>query len=407
MVTGAYQIRQKWSIAMWIQRAITPRLMGTLARGKSILLFGPRQTGKTSLVTRLKYDLYINLMRAAVLQKYEIDIDSLFREIDALKKSIGRKPLIIIDEVQKLPQITDTIQLLIDNNIAQFILTGSSARKIKNLLPGRVIKYTLSPLMLNEINDQDLDIKILLENGSLPEIFSMHEQNEIEELLGSYVNLYIEEEVRKEALVRNIANFSNFLQLACIESGNTVNLRSIGSEIGVTHNTITEYYRILQDCMLIETIEPLTKSITRKRLTKAPKYLLYDLGVRRVGAGESLNSSMRSLAFNFEQFIGLELCRITRHHTPKIKVLYWRSHDGPEVDYVLEMTGQYIPIEVKWTERPNTKDIKHLLTFMAEYKVTQAYIICRCSLPQLLAPNILALPWNKLPDIFNMISEIN
>lgn len=389
---------------MWFQRAITPKLIATINRGKSVLLFGPRQTGKTSLVIKLAHDLYINLMRAAILQKYEMDPEALFREISALTKLIGRKPLIIIDEVQKLPQITDAIQLLIDDNLAQFIITGSSARKIKNLLPGRVIKYTLSPLMLSEINDQELDLKFILENGTLPQIFSIHEKNEIEELLGSYVNLYIEEEVRKEALVRNIASFSNFLQLACIESGNIVNLRSIGSEVGVTHNTIAEYYRILQDCMLVETIAPLTKSTTRKRLAKSPKYLLYDLGVRRLGAGESLNSSIRSLSFNFEQFVGLELCRIARQQSKKIKVLYWRSHDGPEIDYVLEMTGEYVPIEVKWTEKPNTKDIKHLLNFIAEYKVKQAYVIYRCTLPQLLAPNVLALPWNKLPEIFEQIS---
>ncbi len=389
--------------SMWYNRTITPRLLATIERGKSILLFGPRQTGKTSLVTRLKHDLYINLMRASALQRYEANPDTLLKEITALNKSLGHPPLVIIDEVQKLPAITDTVQILIDDKIAQFIITGSSARKIKNLLPGRVIKYTLSPLMLNEINDQALDLKFILENGSLPEIFSMKLQNEIDEILSSYVNLYIEEEVRKEALVRNIANFSNFLQLACIESGNIVNLRAIGSEVGVTHNTITEYYRILQDCMLVEIIAPLTKSATRKRLTKASKYLIYDLGVRRIGAGESLNLSIRSMSFNFEQFVGLELCRIARQHPKKIKVLYWRSHDGPEVDYVLEIAGQYIPIEVKWTENPGLKDMRHLLTFISEYSVQRAYIICRCDLPRLLDHNVLALPWNQLPEMFNNI----
>lgn len=391
---------------MWFERVITPKIISTLERGKSILLFGPRQTGKTSLVTRLKHDLYINLMQPLSLQKYERFPDALFREIHALKDSLGRKPVIIIDEVQKLPSITDSIQLLIDDGVAQFIITGSSARKIKNLLPGRVIRYSLAPLMLSEIDAQKLGLKFILENGTLPEICSMHAQEEIEELLNSYVNLYIEEEVRKEALVRNIANFSSFLQLACIESGNIVNLRSIGSDVGVTHNTISEYYRILQDCMLVEQIEPLTKSSTRKRLTKASKYLIYDMGVRRIGAGEALNPSIRSLSFNFEQFIGLELCREAHQHPKKIKVRYWRSHDGPEIDYVLELAGEYIPIEVKWTENPSSKDIKHLVNFNAEYNVKRSYVLCRCDLPQLLAPNILALPWHKLPDIFSQIAPV-
>ena len=314
---------------------------------------------------------------------------------------LNRKPIIILDEIQKIPNITDVIQILIDEDIPQFILTGSSARKIKNLLPGRVIKYTLSPLSLTEFKSINLNLEDILANGLLPEIYNTKNQLAINELLESYVNLYIEEEIRKEALVRNVGNFSNFLNLACIESGNIINLRAIASEVGVSHQTIAEYYRILQDCMLIEKINALTKSTTRKRLNKSPKFVLFDLGVKRIGADEPSNPGTHQQAFLFEQFIGLELSKIIRLRGKSEKLFFWRSHDGPEVDFVLEENGLYIPIEVKWTDKPTQKTIKHLLTFKKEYSLKKnMYIICRCAEPMLLADNIIALPWQHIEKIF-------
>jgi len=385
---------------MWLKRDITSKIVAVLERGKSVLLLGPRQTGKTSLAKKIKYDRYISLMDPAVLQKYETNQSHLITEIKALKKISNKKPIIIIDEVQKIPTITDSLQLLIDEGIAQFIIIGSSARKIKNLLPGRVIKYTLSSLSLLELPIENLDLNNILVNGTLPEIYTTSSQEDINELISTYVNLYIEEEIRKEALVRNIGKFSNFLQLACIESGNIVNLRQIGSDVGVSHQTISEYYRILQDCMLVVKIEPLVKSNSRKRLSKAPKYIMFDLGIKRIGASEPHSPGIRELSLLFEQFIGLELVRIIQQNRIAMKVLYWRSHDGPEVDFVLATNNSYIPIEVKWTENPTQKDIKHLKTFSNEYQVNNlSYLICRCKEPRLLNENILAIPWQELPRV--------
>lgn len=387
---------------MMLKRAITPKIEASLKRGKSILLLGPRQTGKTTLVKKLPHDLYITLMHPGILQKYESRPEILINEVEALKALLGRKPVIIIDEIQKIPTFTDSIQVLIDESVAQFIITGSSARKIKNLLPGRVIKYNLTPLSLIELNSfHELDAFLI--NGSLPEVLvtEPQSQNAIEDLLKSYVNLYIEEEIRKEALVRNIGTFVNFLKLACIESGNTANFTSISNEIGVSHPTIAEYYRILEDCMLVERIEPLTKSLTRKRLSKSPKYIMFDLGVKRIGAQEPFNPGIKQLSLLFEQFIGLELCRMLNQLSIQGEVLFWRSHDGPEVDFVIDLNGNYVPIEVKLTDKPSMADIRHLLLFKEEYNVTgPCYVICRCSMPMLLANNVFALPWQDLPKIF-------
>jgi predicted AAA+ superfamily ATPase len=391
---------------MWLKRVITPKIEATLARGKSILLLGPRQTGKTTLVKKLKHDLYITLMHPAALQKYESTPALLNAEIQAQNKLLGRKPLVIIDEIQKIPNLTDAIQVMIDEGVAQFVVTGSSARKIKNLLPGRVIKYELTPLSLLEMDDEISDLEEFLVNGSLPEVYTTKIQSEIEELLSSYVNLYIEEEIRKEALVRNIAGFTNFLKLACIESGNIVNLRKISTDIGVSHQTIGEYYRILEDCMLVERIDALSISTTRKRLTKSAKYIIFDTGVRRLGAHESVNPAIKQQAFLFEQFIGLEIIRLMQQIGVQGKLMFWRSHDGPEVDYVIDGNGLYVPIEVKWTDKPNHSDIKHLLTFRREYKVKKfGYVICRCSAPMLLAEDIFAMPWQELPNIIKDFNQ--
>lgn len=380
----------------WYKRNLKDNLEHVLKMGKSILLFGPRQTGKTSLVKEFKYDRYINLMDYSLLRRYEANPAILIEEIKAIKKP--EQPIIIIDEIQKVPSITDAIQLLIDDKIAQFILTGSSARKIKNLLPGRVIKFTMRPLSMQEYSDLQLDN--ILVNGCLPEIATMQHQADIDLQLDSYVSTYLEEEIRKEAIVRDIGAFGNFLQLACIESGNLVNFAAVSQEIGVSVYTITEYYNILQDCMLVERIDPLIKTNSRRRLTKSARYIIFDLGVRRAGATESASPNIKQKSILFEQFIGLELKKLILEKNIKAKLLFWRDHAGPEVDYIIEKNNKYIPIEVKWTDNPQKKDIRHLKTFRKEYPTSEySFVVCRVDVARQLEDNIIAIPWQDLANV--------
>lgn len=389
----------------WFERSIKNNLNNVLNYDKSILLFGPRQTGKTSLVKTLAHDVYINLMDAKTLRKYESEPSALIEEVKVLSRSLaGKKPLIIIDEIQKIPNLTDAVQILIDEKYANFIITGSSARKIKNLLPGRVIRFSMTPLSISEQAEQ-LSLDNALINGALPEILTIDNQQQIDLQLDTYVNVYLEEEIRKEALVRNMGAFNNFLRLACIESGNLVNFSNISQEIGVAHSTVAEYYNILEDCMLVNRIEPLTHSNTRKTLTKAKKYIIFDLGVRRIGAIDPVNPTIKQKAELFEQLIGLELHKLLLELEKRGNILYWRDHSGPEVDYVIEYEGKYLAIEVKWTENPSAKDAKHLKTFSNEYKTTKNnLIICRADLPRQLADNVLAVPWTQLNKIFEYAS---
>lgn len=251
-----------------IKREIFQRIKRTLDRKKSVLLLGPRQAGKTTLVKSLSADLYINLARPSVRQDYEKDPGQLTREVEGMDVEF---PLVIIDEVQKVLPLMDAVQDLIDSKTAQFVLTGSSARKLRregeaNLLPGRLIVLRMDPLLISEMTPLSPSLEELLLYGSLPQIVTETSNENREEDLFSYVTTYLEEEIRSEALVRNIGAFGNFLKLAALESGLTSNFHKLSQDIGVSNPTISEYYQILVDCLVAERIEPLSKSRTRKKL---------------------------------------------------------------------------------------------------------------------------------------------
>ncbi|MCB1119457.1 MAG: ATP-binding protein [Chlamydiia bacterium] len=388
-----------------ILRKIQHRIKQTLKRGKSILLLGPRQTGKTTLMKELQADLYLNLANPKNRIAFDADPARLTREVEALYDEQNHVPFIIIDEVQKVPSLLDAVQDLIDEKKGQFILTGSSARKLRrdgeaNLLPGRVIVMRMDPLMLQEM-PQIPSIEDLLIDGSLPGIVMQSSPELRQEDLFSYVTTYLEEEVRAEALTRHIGPFSQFLKLAALESGTNTHLQSLSQQVGVTHHIIAEYFQILVDCLVAERIHPLSTSRTRKRLLKSPKYLLYDLGVRRVAAGEGRQFPDKYFGNLFEQWVGLEISRTLRLHPEKSELMFWRDANGPEVDWIVERGGMYIPIEVKWSENPSPKDAKHLNTFLNEYEnTTMGYVICRTPRKQKLADRILALPWQEIHNVF-------
>ncbi len=385
-----------------ISRALKESLDQVLERGKSVLLLGPRQTGKTTLIRKYKADLEITLLISKIRRQYESDPDQLIREVRALKNTKGSLPLVIIDEVQKVPALMDSVQYLIDNDIAQFILTGSSARKLRhnqnvNLLPGRVIQLRLDPFTLQELPVPYPSVEDFLLYGSLPAIRLEIDNTIREQELDSYVDLYLEDEVRAEALVRDIGAFENFLRLAAIESGNIINFDKISQDIGVARTTVSAYYQILEDCLIAERIEPYTESRSRKKLTKSPKYLLFDLGLRRLAAEEQPSLLHKYLGNLFEQFIGLELIRWARLQRCKTTVHFWRDFSGPEVDWLLHCNQSLLPMEVKWTDNPTLRDAKHLELFLKEYpSATQGFVVCQVSRPQALTKNIEAISWRDL-----------
>ena len=389
---------------VYIKRQIEKNIHEALARGKSILLFGARQTGKTTLIEQIPADIRISFAKPEVRQQYERNPALLSNRIAALQRNRSNPPLVIIDEAQKVPEVFDAAQDLIDHKMARFILTGSSARKLKhqklNLLPGRVVVLTLTPLTIAELPPEKRILEDLLIFGSLPGIVITTDNVARDIDLHSYVTTYLEEEIRAEAVVKNIAYFSRFLELAAAESGKITNFNKLSQEIGVAHTTIASYYQILEDCLVAERISPFIPNRTKRRLIKTPKYLFFDLGIRRLAAAEGVTPPLEYLGLLFEQYIGLELIRLAKLNYERDKIYFWRDANGPEVDWVVAKADQLIPIEVKWTNNPTLYDARHLQVFCNETKnARHGFIVCQVPHKLKLADKIFALPWQEIAEI--------
>lgn len=389
----------------YIIREVEQSIRDALRRHKSVLLLGPRQTGKTTLLERLKADGMISFIRPDIRQRYEKNPSLLIGEVEALQEKKGSRVLMLLDEVQKVPNLLDAVQDLIDRQLADFVITGSSARKLRraetvNLLPGRLVTLRLDPLTLREYPQRSLTDLLLY--GSLPGIIQVKELKDREQDLESYAVAYLEEEIRAEAIVRNVGTFARFLEYAGLESGKQINFRNLSQEIGVAHTTIASYFEILEDCLIIERIEPITESKTRKKLAKTQKYLFFDLGVRRICAKESPSLHPELVGHLFEQLMGLELIHQARFYSSKIQIKYWRDHNGPEVDWVVENSGEYIPVEVKWTKTPSSYDVKNLEIFLKEYPNTsRGYLVCQTPKRIKLGDQIIGLPWAEIEEVLS------
>ena len=391
-------------------RDIQTKIEQTLSHGKSVLIFGARQTGKTTLSKQFNLDLSISLLRPALRNKYAHNPDQLIKELETLKSSLTRKPLVLIDEIQKAPSLLDVVQYLIDEDIAQFILTGSSARKLRksselNLLPGRVVVYHMDPLTIQECPKEWITFDTLLFDGSLPGIVNASSPQDRYETLESYALIYLEEEIRAEALVKNVDAFVHFLELAARESGQITNYSKLSQQIGISHLTVKTYYQILVDSLVAFRIHPFTVSSCRPRLTKASKIIFFDLGVRRLCAKEGKHQPLEMQGRLLEQWIGLELFRYKHIKKDMMNILFWRDNSGVEVDYVIEKENLLIPIEVKLTPSPKPNDMRHLKTFLNEYPTAKhGFILCDCDMPMAMSDNITALPWRHVLDVFEKYS---
>lgn len=400
-------------------RVIETELKTALKKGQSFLLLGPRQTGKTTLIQNIlpyvenKTEYY--LQDPSVRLELEADPGRIIRQVEAM----NGEPVVFVDEAQKVTEIFDAAQFLIDKKKASFILTGSSARKLRrkgaNLLPGRIKIFHLDPLswaelgLIKESNIFKLAEKNINRNpkysfsdslvyGSLPAIVKMKE-NERGDFLRSYAEIYLEEEIRAEALSRKIGAFSRFLELAAAESGTSPNLTKLSNESGVSAPAIKEFYRILEDTLVVERVDPFLRN-SRKRILSSPRYYFFDIGVRNALARlplsrELINAQKGTL---FEHAVILEIKRRIRALNKNYKLYYWRTSGGAEVDCVIDLGDEIIPIEIKSSKTVSLSELKGLSSFLSEYgkMVKQAYVIGPEGKKEKLAENIIRLPWNEI-----------
>jgi len=342
-----------------------------LGKGESAFLWGARQTGKSTLLKALfpkalYYDLLLSDEYARLSAR-----PALLREEILARSGPGPHP-VVIDEVQKCPPLLDEVQWLMVNKGVSFVLSGSSARKLKrqggNLLGGRAMRYELFPLVSAEIPKFDL-LKVL-NRGLLPRHYTTPEPAR---LLASYLGDYLREEIAAEAQVRRIPAFARFLESAAFSNGEMVNYHNIASDCGVSGPTVKEYFQILEDT-LIGSFLPSYRKRPKRRVIQAPKFYLFDVGV--VGnllkrgtvapRGELFGRALEHLVYN-------EI-RAHRHYSGlEYPLAYWRTASQIEVDFIL---GDHeVAVEVKGTEGADDRHAAGLRAFKEEYKVREAFLV--------------------------------
>ena len=356
---------------------------------ESCFFWGPRQTGKSTLLLKLfpdspKYDLLLSDEYRRLLAD-----PSLLRQ-DLLARPPKDKP-VIIDEVQLIPELLNEVQWLIVNRGIRFILCGSSARKLKrgggNLLGGRAMRFELFPLVSREI--EDFDLLRALNNGLLPRHY---QAEDAQRLLGAYVGEYLKEEIGAEALVRNIPAFSRFLDIAAFSNGEVVNYQNIAAECGVSGPTVKQYFQILEDTLLGRFV-PSFRKRPKRRVVQSPRFYFFDVGLanfllrrgRMEKGGELFGKA-------FEHFIFQELAAHSHYSAAGYPVAYWRTSSQFEVDFIL---GDHeVAIEIKGVDRVQERHLRGLRAFREEYKVRRAIVVSLDPKPRLL-DGILVLPWRE------------
>lgn len=346
-----------------IYRNLTPVLQHCK---KSVLLLGPRQVGKSTLIGLLKPELSINLADLNQFFNFTSNPNELRTQIETNKPKV-----IFIDEIQKYPPLLNTIQALIDEKKGlKFYLTGSSARKLKrgqaNLLPGRILNYYLGPLVSSELY-YEASQDSLLRFGSLPEIYLEESLKIKRDLLKTYLLNYIHEEIRAEALVRNIDSFSRALPYAINTSGKFIDYSKLAKQSKVSRHALSRFYEILEDTLIGQRLWPDEKLKEKADLIKHPKFFVFDLGIYNATAG-SFDISEDRKGILFEHLVYNQIFHSGYAKDKDLHLNTFRSRGGLEVDLILTLEGKRYAIEIKSSEDIEDQSVSSLLRLKTEYE---------------------------------------
>jgi len=330
---------------------------------KSHFLFGPRQTGKTFLIQN-------TLKKARV---YDLLDSSIFLALSREPARIAQEltpqdHLVVIDEIQRLPELLNEVHRLIESRRIRFLMTGSSARKIRrggiNLLGGRARIKHLHPLTCRELGKR-FDLIRALERGLLPSIYFSDDPSAD---LESYTGLYLQQEVVAEGTIRNIPAFSRFLRIAALCNGTIVNFTKVSNDAQVARTTVYEYFEILKDTLILHELPAWRKSKKRKPLASS-KYYFFDVGIVATLQGRVFRPGTPEYGEAFETYLFHELM-CYRDYIRQEPLSYWRSSSGFEVDFII---GDHTAIEVKAKENISPHDIKTLQA-LSEEKILKRYL---------------------------------
>lgn len=357
------------------------------AENHSIFLWGARQTGKSTLLKEIYPNaIWFDLLLSDVYER-------LSKNPSVLRETILAQPdtnLVIIDEIQRIPELLNEVHWLITNEKKQFVLSGSSSRKIirggYNLLGGRALRYELYPLVSSEI--PNFDLLRALNNGLLPRHYLAANAKK---LLSAYIGNYLKDEIAAEAKIRNIQSFSRFLEAAAFSNGEMVNYTNIAADCGVSAPTVKEYFQILEDT-LIGRFVPSYQKKPKRRVITAPKFYFFDVGiVNYLLKRGKIEIGSEVFGNAFEHFIYHEIYAHSQYSGLEYPISYWRTASQIEVDFILG--DNEVAVEVKSTTNVSSRHLSGLKSFAEEYKTKQLILVCNESMPRLV-DGILVLPWN-------------
>lgn len=360
-----------------------------LPANRSAFLWGPRRVGKSYWISHeLSGCPVIDLLKTDVFAEYAAR-PALLRE-----RYQNQSGLIVIDEVQKVPALLDEVHWLIENKGAQFLLTGSSARKLRrghaNLLAGRAWRKMMAPLSCLEV--ESFDLEFVITAGLLPPHYLS--SNPVEDMR-AYISDYLKEEIAAEASIQNIPSFSEFLHVAAVTNSELLNYTNIARETGISQRTVRTYFDMLEDTYLGFRVPPWKQSKNRRMIT-TEKFYFFDVGVANYLARRQPRLGSAEFGKAFEHYILMELRAYQTYKDPDLPIHFWRTAAGQEVDFIVGEKD--LAIEVKGSQRVHEGDIRHLIALAEDGQVKKSIVVSLEPQPRTIQKGIEVLPWRVFID---------
>lgn len=355
----------------------------------SYFLFGPRGTGKSTMVLKNNPDALVIDLRLSEM-RYRLSANP-----DFLVELVSAQPqgkTIIIDEIQKIPELLSIVHMLIEKKQQwKFILTGSSARKLKrrgvDLLGGRALKKVLHPFIAYELQEK-FNLEDVLKFGLIPLRFGSEDALSF---LQAYINLYLEEEVKMEGLIRQYEPFTRFLRIMSFSHGSILNITNVARECHVKRTTVNDWISILEDLLICYHVNMFTQRAKRE-LSSHPKFYMFDVGVYHALRPQLLKDTESKIdGAGLEGLVGQHLIAWRDYSSKKNEVYFWRTRSGVEVDFVVFGESGFWAIEVKNSDKVRSEDVQSLVAFHEDYPEAHTILLYRGK-DRLLKNNVLCIP---------------